>query len=580
MHRDDSIRSGLLACRRGLLIAFGFSLALNLLMLTVPLYMISVYDRVLSSRSEETLLMLTIVAVGAIAAAALLDGVRQMILNRTGARLETALGGRVLTASLHAPHAGAADMQGLRDLAQVRQFITSPLAAGMFDAPMAPLFLIVVFLVHPHLGWLALGAACLIVLIALLNQHLTRAPLSDASRHAASALGKANAHLRNAEAIRSMGMLGHCTESWGADNTRALIASDAAGRHNAILNGFSQFLRLLLQIGMLGYGAYLVLNDHALSAGIIFAASLISGRALAPLNQAVSGWRSIVSARQAWRRLKAQLARAKEDDGPMALPAPQATLSADRLVYRPSPGAEPILKTLTFAIEPGDMLGIIGHSGAGKSTLARLLVGALAPNSGIVRIGGDDIANWPAEALGPFIGYVPQDVEMLPATVAQNIARMHGAPDPEAVVAAAKLANCHELIQRLPQGYDTPLGAQGHMLSGGQRQRIALARAFYGHPRIVVLDEPNASLDSEGEQALIAALRQAHAAGITCVVITQRASVVSALTKMMVLREGRIEAFGPKEEVLQSQIRPAGAVLPVPPVPAPMTARVKSHGMA
>ena len=574
MRQDDTIRSGLQACRGGLLIACAFSLALNLLMLTVPLYMLSIYDRVLGSRSEETLLMLSIVAIGAIAAAGVLDGVRQMILNRTGALLETALGGQVLQASLRGAHTGAADVQGLRHLAQVRQFITSPLAAALLDAPMAPLFLIVVFLVHPQLGWLALGAACPIVLIALLTQYLTSTALSEASCNSNAALGKASAHLRNPEVFRSMGMLGHCTASWGADNTRALVASDQAGRYNAILNSLSQTLRLLLQIGMPGYGAYLVLNDHNLSAGIIFAASLISARALAPLNQAVSGWRSIVSARLAWRRLKGQLARAGQGHGAMGLPAPQATLSADKLVFRPSPGADPILKNLTFAIEPGDVLGIIGHSGAGKSTLARLLVGVLAPSTGVVRIGGDDIANWPPEALGPFIGYVPQDVELLPATIAQNIARMRGTPDPEAVVAAAQLANCHALIQRLPQGYDTPLGPQGHRLSGGQRQRIALARAFYGNPKIVVLDEPNASLDSEGEEALIAALRQAHAAGITCVVITQRASVVPALTKMMVLREGRIEAFGPKDEVSQSQIRPAVAA------PAAATGRAKNHGVA
>jgi ATP-binding cassette subfamily C protein len=267
----------------------------------------------------------------------------------------------------------------------------------------------------------------------------------------------------------------------------------------------------------------------------------------------------------------------------MALPAPHANLAADKLIYRHAPGAEPILKSISFAIEPGDMLGIIGHSGAGKSTLARLLVGALKPTSGVVRIGGDDIANWPAEALGPHIGYVPQDVELLPATVAQNIARMHAAPDPAAVVAAAQLANCDALIQRLPQGYDTLLGPQGHLLSGGQRQRVALARAFYGNPKVVVLDEPNASLDSEGEQALIAALRRAHAAGITCIVITQRASVVSALTKMMVLHEGRVHSFGPKEEMLQSKLRPAAPAAPAVALvrtSAPLAERVKNHGVA
>jgi ATP-binding cassette subfamily C protein len=571
------------------MIAGGFSLALNLLMLTVPLYMISVYDRVLSSRSEETLLMLTVVAVGALAAVGVLEVVRQMILNRAGARFETALGTRTLEASLRSAPPGGADVQALRDLSQIRQFIASPLVAALFDAPVAPLYLALIFLIHPHLGWIALAAGALIILVALLNQRLTAAALADSSRHSIAALRKADAQMRNAEIIRAMGMFPNCAASWGEDNDRALMASDMASRRNAFWNGLTHSLRLLLQIAILGYGAYLVLTEIGMSAGIIFAASLISARALTPLHQVVGGWRSIVSARQAWCRLKEQLGAMAKGPAPMALPAPQASLSVEQLVYRPDPAAEPILKGLSFAIEPGDVLGIIGHSGAGKSTLARLLVGAIAPSAGVVRIGGDDVAHWRPEALGPHIGYVPQDVELFPASVGRNIARMSAAPDPEQVVAAARLANCHELIQRLPQGYDTQLGPQGHILSGGQRQRIALARAFYGNPRIVVLDEPNASLDSEGEHALIAALGQARDAGITCVVITQRASVLSALTRMMVLREGRIEAFGPKEEILRGQIAsasPGQAAAPAfigkpasaRPASGPAIARIKDHG--
>jgi ATP-binding cassette subfamily C protein len=439
----------------------------------------------------------------------------------------------------------------------LRQFISSPLAGALFDAPIAPLYLAIIYLIHPHLGWLALGAALLILVVAIINQQVSKAPLSEASLHSAAALQKAQVQARNAEVIRAMGMFPHCVDSWGENNAKALTASDRAGRRNALLNGTSKFFRLLLQIAILGYGAYLVLADSSLSAGIIFAASIISARALAPLDQAVGGWRSIVSARQAWRRLRGQLSSASKEEVPMALPEPEATVSIEKLVFQPAPGAEPVLKGLSFAIEPGDVVGIVGPSGAGKSTLARLLVGAIKPSAGVIRIGGDDLMNWRPEALGPFIGYVPQDVELFPATVAHNIARMSASPDPEMVVAAARLANCHELIQRLPQGYDTVVGAQGHALSGGQRQRIALARAFYGKPKVVVLDEPNASLDSEGEQALIAALKQAHASGITCVVITQRTSVMPALTRLMLLREGRIEAFGPRDEVLQKQIRPA-----------------------
>jgi ATP-binding cassette subfamily C protein len=560
MRFDAEIRSALAGCRRGLWIVGLFSLALNLLMLTVPLYMTQVYDRVLSSRSEETLLMLSVVAVGALLVVGILEIVRQMVLTRTGARLETALGGRMLDASLQTAQRGGPDIQGLRDLGQLRQFVSSPLVSALFDAPVAPLYLGVVLLIHPHLGWLSLGAAVLLILVSVVNQKLTSKPLAESAQYGMTALQKAQAQTRNAEVIRAMGMFSNAVASWGEDNAKAMVASDIAGRRNALLSGLTKFLRLALQIAVLGYGAYLVLADNSVSAGIIFAASIISARALAPVDQAIGGWPNFVAALQAYRRVKQLLAASSGPAIPMPLPPPRARLSAEKLIYAAAPGTEPIIKGLSFAVEPGDAVGVIGPSGAGKSTLARLLVGALQPTAGVVRIGGDDLRHWSSEALGPHIGYIPQDVELLPATVAQNIARMSAAPDAAKVVEAAQLANCHELIQRLPKGYDTLLGPQGHALSGGQRQRIALARAFYGRPKIVVLDEPNASLDAEGEQALTSALIEARNNGMTCVVITQRTAVVRALSKIMVLKEGRIEAFGPREEVLQQQIRPA----PVP----------------
>lgn len=557
MSFEAEIRAGLRSFRRAVSCAALFSLALNLLMLTVPLYMMSVYDRVLSSRSGETLLMLTIVALAAIAMAGALEAVRQIVLSRAGTRIETTFGAHVLRAALD--NRGDTDVQGLRDIAHLRQFVSSPLVCALLDAPVVPLYLALLYLIEPHLGWLSVGMALLIVLAAAVNQRLSSKPLAESSSRAAAALETAQSHARNAEVVRAMGMFANCVAAWGRDNGPALAAADRAALANALLNGVTHWLRLALQIGILGYGAWLVLTDNALSAGIIFAASIISARALAPLNHVIGGWRSLVFAHQARTRLARRIADAGSGEEGMALPAPQGSIAAERLVYRAPQGGEPILKGLSFSIEPGDAIGIIGPSGAGKSTLARLLVGALAPTAGQVRIGGDDLANWRSEALGPHIGYLPQDVELFPASVAQNIARMEARPDPDKVLAAARLANCHELIQRLPQGYDTQLGAQGQALSGGQRQRIALARAYYGMPRIVVLDEPNASLDSDGEQALIQALKEARAAGITSLVITQRTSVVTALTRIMVLREGRIEAFGPRDEVLQTQIRPAPA---------------------
>jgi ATP-binding cassette subfamily C protein len=534
------------------LVAVGiFSLALNLLMLTVPLYMTAVYDRVLSSRSIETLIMISVVAVGALIITSILDSARQIILTRVGARFEAELGGPVLAASLKFSQRTGGDVQGLRDLSQVRQFLSSPLVGVLFDVPLAPFYLILVYMVHPQLCWLTVGAIIILILLSILNQQLTKRPLQDVQFHGTQALLNAQVQARNAEVVRAMGMFGAGVQAWGGHNAKAMAASDVAARRNAILSGVTKFLRLMLQVSVLGYGAYLVLSDHNLSGGIIFAASIISARALAPLDQAIGGWRTFEQAIQSYRRVRELLKQAGTDAATSTLPAPVGSLSVEKLAYAPRPGTEPIIKGIQFQISPGDIVGIIGPSGAGKSTLARLLVGAIRPTVGLVRIGGDDLLNWSPEALGPHLGYLSQDIEMFPATVAQNIARMNASPDFERVLAAAKLANCHELIQRLPQGYDTLLGPQGTALSGGQRQRIALARAFFGNPKIVVLDEPNASLDSEGEDALVAALIHAGKIGITCVVITQRTSLNAALRTLIVMREGRIEAIGPRDEVLR-----------------------------
>lgn len=565
------MQSGRLQIGGSVVVVAVFSLALNLLMLTIPLYMTSVYDRVLSSRSGETLLMLTVVAVGALVLTSVLDTTRQIMMTRVGARLEAELGGPVLAASLKLSQRGNGDVQGLRDLSQVRQFLSSPLVGALFDAPLAPLYLILVFMVHPQLGWLTVGAIVLLILLSVVNQQLAKAPLNEAQTHGLLALQNAQVQVRNAEVIRAMGMFGSAVHTWGEHNAKAMSASDRAARRNAVLSGITKFLRMMLQVSVLGYGAYLVLSDHNLSGGIIFAASIISARALAPLDTAIGGWRTFEQAIQSYRRVRGLLRQAGDDGVSMVLPVPVGSVAVEKLVYTPRQGMEPIIKGISFEIAPGDVVGVIGPSGAGKSTLARLLVGAIKPVAGLVRIGGDDLANWSAEALGPHLGYLSQDIELFPATVAQNIARMNPSPDPELVLAAAKLANCHELIQRLPKGYDTMLGPQGHALSGGQRQRVALARAFFGSPKVVVLDEPNASLDGEGEQALVAALIAAGKAGMTCIVITQRTSLNAAIDKFLMLRDGRVEAFGPRDEILQqtqANARPAPKVEPAMPAAA------------
>jgi ATP-binding cassette subfamily C protein len=544
--------------RFALLVALLFSLALNLLILTVPLYMTAVYDRVLSSRSVETLLMLSIVAVGALALTGAIESVRQIVLTRAGARLEADLGGSVLAASLKLGSRGG-EVQGLRDLAQVRQFLSSPLVGAIFDAPVAPLYVILIFMVHPHLGWLTIVCAILLVAISMLTQQLTKNPLKESMQHGVMALQTAQTQVRNAEVIRALGMFGHGINVWGEHNGKSMAAADVAARRNALLSGVTKFVRLLLQVAILGYGAYLVLSDHNLTGGIIFAASIISSRALAPLDQVIGGWRSFEQAQQSYKRVRDLLRAARQNEVQTSLPAPKATLAVERLVYTPAPGSDPIIKGISFQVEPGDVVGIIGPSGAGKSTLARLLVGAITPSAGVVRIGGDDLTHWSSEDLGPYLGYVPQDIELFPVTVAQNIARLDPSPSSEDVVAAAQLANCHGLIQRLPNGYDTVLGAGGLSLSGGQRQRVALARAFYGRPRVVVLDEPNASLDNEGESALVSALKAAGQSGMTCIVITQRTSILPAVNKLLMIKDGRIEAYGPRDEVLKNQSLNASA---------------------
>lgn len=554
MTTQVDVRSGLQTCQRGLIAIGLFSLALNLLLLAVPLYTLSIYDRVLTGRNTDTLVMLTVLVLSILGIIAILEFVRQWISTRLGARLETVLGAPLLQLSLHSDGSAEGDVRALRDLAVVRQMIGSPLVGAIFDLPVVPLYLAVLFLVNWQLGLLALFCTTAVCIVAFLNERLTHAALAEASAHGQVAMLKAQVHSRNAEVIRAMGMFPATLASWGDNNARSLDASDRAARRNAVLNGVSHFLRLALQVLIMAHGAFLVLLDASVSAGILFAASLISARALGPINQIVSGWRSLASAAEAWTRIRCELGRLRRSGSSLSLPAPDATVAFERVSFRPKEAAEPILKGLSFRIEAGDVVGIVGPSGAGKSTMARLLVGALAPNGGTVRIGGDDRRNWEADALGPFIGYVPQDVELFPASVAQNIARMALEPDPTLVVKAARLASCHELIQQLPNGYDTMLGINGFGLSGGERQRVALARAFFGHPRIVVLDEPDASLDVYGEQALTAALQQARKAGITCVVITQRMSIVPTLTKIMVIQDGRIEAYGPREEILQRQL--------------------------
>lgn len=550
-NKTDLERS--LAASRGAFVAVGlFSFFINSLMLTVPLYMLQVYDRVLASRSESTLVMLTIVAAGILLTAGFLELARSRVLVRVGGRLDNQLNQPLLSAMLVDRLRGRSESQGqpLRDLDTMRTFLTGPGLISFFDAPWTPVFILIIFVFHPLLGFVALGGAVFLFFLAILNELLTRRPLKQASTVSINANGFAESSLRNAEVIQAMGMMPGLLRRWLDRHESSLalqaVASDRAGGVAAT----AKMVRQLLQIAILGVGAYLAIRQ-IITPGVMIVASIIMARALAPVELAINSWRSFVSARSAYGRLQDLMPQAgfSTDSESMELPPPMGALSVEGAVAAP-PGVErPVIKGVSFALGEGELLGLIGPSGAGKSTLARLLVGIWAPAAGHVRLDGADVSQWDAEALGPHIGYLPQDVELFDGTVAENIARFSD-PNGEVVVVAAKRAGAHEMILRLPNGYDTVIGEAGGVLSGGQRQRVALARALYGDPVLIVLDEPNSNLDAEGEEALRAAIADLKTAGKTVVIIAHRPSIMSAVDKLLVLRDGRVEIFGPPAEIL------------------------------
>ncbi len=540
-----------LATSRGSFSAVGvFSFFINTLMLTVPLYMLQVYDRVLTSRSEDTLFMLTLVAVGLLLTYGLLELARQRVLVRVGNRLDSELNQPLLHAMLTDRLRGnsAGRGQPLRDLDSVRTFLTGPGLLSFFDSPWTPLYIAVIFLFHPLLGLLALAGALILFGLAVLNEWATRKPLKAASRFTVDANGFAETSLRNAEAIQAMGMMPGLIARWLQRHQTALAlqseASDSAGGIMAT----AKVTRQVLQVGMLGVGGYLAVQQ-VITPGVMIAASIIMGRALAPIEMAINSWRSFIAARASYGRLQDIMSQADTTGPSMALPAPTGALSVESVMAAPPGIQKPVIQGISFSLEKGEVLGLIGPSASGKSTLARLFVGVWRPMAGHVRLDGADVYQWNPDELGPHIGYLPQDVELFDGTVWENIARFN-TPDPRKVVAAARKADVHEMILRFPKGYDTVIGESGSMLSGGQRQRIALARALYGDPTFVVLDEPNSNLDGEGEQALSKVIADLKKQETTVVIIAHRPSVMSLVDKVLVLQQGRIAMFGPPSEVL------------------------------
>mgnify|MGYP002620338776 FL=1 len=536
--------------RRNFVLVGSFSVVVNLLMLTVPIYLFQLSDRVLTSRSIDTLLMLTLLAVVFLGALSLVDIFRRQMLGALATRMETLLGGPLLAAAISAPHAADGEaIRTMRSLHQVRNFISSPVMLLLFDAPLAPLYFAAVFLISVELGVVALVAGAILVTIALLNQKATSDTLAQAGVHATRADARVEALSRNAQVINAMGMLHESILHWGREHARALSSQNGALDANFWISGTSKFFRLLTQIAVLGWGAFLALQGE-ITGGMMIAASIIASRALQPLEGMIEGWRSVVQTRAAYARVISAIEAFQNEKVRLRLPRPEGRLVADRLLYIPPGRKEPVLNGVSFALEAGESLAIVGPSGSGKSTLARMLVGCLLPTAGNVRLDGTELRNWDRRLFGTYTGYLPQEVELFPGTIRENVCRMRSDLSDEKVHEAALIAGVHDMISRLPDGYETVLEGSGAPLSGGQKQRIGLARALFGDPAMIVLDEPNSNLDAEGEKALAETLARAKQRRVTVVVITQRPMLLNSVDRVLVLRAGRVEGLGPPSEVL------------------------------
>jgi len=533
-----------------------FSIFINLLMLVGPIYMLQVYDRVLTSGSIPTLVYLTVVAAFLILIGSLLDFSRSRLLVRLSGMLDGHLGEPVFERMVM-QRAGAtgSEANALRDVDHFRNFLTGPGVLPFFDAPWVPVFIAAVFMLHPWLGLIALVGAILLFLLAWSGEWVTRGLLIEAGEASRNAQALAEDTMRNAEAVKAMWMLPGLSRIWNAPHSEALGLQTLASDRSSWLNAATKFLRPFLQVAILGAGAFLALTG-SITPGAMVAASIIMSRALAPVEMTIQHWRGFVQARAAYARLAAFLELEKDKtEATTRLPAPNGALSVERLFAAPPGAGTPVIKGISFSVEPGQGIGLIGPSGAGKSTLVRALLGLWQPLQGTVRIDGAELGQWRREDLGPFLGYLPQQIELLNGTVAQNIARFRDS-DPEDIIAAAQMAGVHELILRMPDGYDTKLGHNGFLLSGGQKQRVALARAVFGDARIVILDEPNSNLDADGEQALQRALAALKAAGSTLVIVAQKPSILAVVDKIIVLRNGQIEEIGARDEILAKVTRP------------------------
>lgn len=539
--------------RRALTAVGMTSFAMNLLLFAMPLYSLQVYDRVLTSRSSDTLLLLTLIVLFALSANALLDMVRGRLLLRIGNAYALKLGPRLLDASIaQSARTSEPDGQALRHMHTVRNFVTGPQGlATLYDAPLVPLFLVAVYTMHIGLGNAMLFGMLVLLLLTILTEALTGNHLRAASEAAIQAQRRIDGVMQNAEVVEAMGMRAAMRNYWQAAQGQAMAGASAANDRAAGVNSLAKWVRMLLSLLITGAGAWYVINDNV-TIGAMVAANILSARGLAPLETMIGAWKGLIGARLAVERINLMIDKLTRSEGTMQLPTPAGEIVVERLVYAPPQAEQPTVKGISFRLPAGSWLGIVGPSGAGKSTLTKLICGVWKPRSGIVRLDGADVYTWPRSDFGRHCGYLPQDVELFAGTVRDNIARFCSAQDVDdaAVTAAAQRAGVHAMILRLNDGYNTQIGPGGAALSAGQRQRIGLARALLGEPRLIVLDEPNSNLDAEGEMALLEALRQARARGATIIMIGHRPSLLGDADLIGVVVDGLMQHFGPREEIL------------------------------
>ena len=548
---ENSLQAALKDCKGSFISVGVFSLFVNALMLVPTFYMLQVYGRVVTSGSLSTLAMLTIIMVVLTITTGLLEWIRSRIMVRVSTKLDVILSRDVYRASFKQALATGgmnASAQPLSDLTSLRQFLTGNGVFAFFDAPWLPIYVAVMFMFHPWYGWMAIGCAIVLICLAYANEKVTGKAIADANRENIAASLYTTKNLRNAEVIESMGMLNSLINRWSLRQKKVLLLQSVASDNGGVVTSMSKTFRVMVQSLILGLGAYLAVN-HEISPGLVIAGSVLLGRALAPIDLIIGSWKGFIAARGQYSRLNEILSKLQSEPVRMALPAPEGNITVENMIVGAPGSRSAIIKGISFAVQAGTVVGVIGPSASGKSTLARALLGIWPPQHGSVRLDGADISNWDKAELGPYIGYLPQDIELFEGTISENIARF-GEVDAELVVQAAKVAGVHEMILLLPDGYDTVIGSDGVNLSGGQRQRIGLARSIYGTPRLIILDEPNSNLDEVGERALSYALEYLKATGATIFVITHRTNILSQLDRLLVMKDGLLSMYGPSEQVI------------------------------